>query len=68
MIDPAAGEIIDQKELAERVLAQAKEQGRRTSPGNCRMVARPLNPIFPVLFVDPVVVKVREGQGHNTPF
>ncbi|NUP74396.1 MAG: IS256 family transposase [Sinomonas sp.] len=27
MIDPVTGEIIDQKELAERLLAQAKEQG-----------------------------------------
>ena len=26
-IDPVTGEIIDQKELAERLLAQAKEQG-----------------------------------------
>jgi putative transposase len=27
MIDPVTGEIIDQKELAERLLAEAKEQG-----------------------------------------
>ncbi|WP_158677230.1 hypothetical protein [Arthrobacter sp. PGP41] len=27
MIDPVTGEIIDQKELAERLLAQAGEQG-----------------------------------------
>jgi hypothetical protein len=27
VIDPATGEIIDQKELAERLLAQAREQG-----------------------------------------
>lgn len=27
MIDPVMGEIIDQKDLAERLLAQAKEQG-----------------------------------------
>ncbi|MBP1136584.1 hypothetical protein JOE31_002816 [Arthrobacter sp. PvP023] len=27
MIDPVTGEIVDQKELAERLLAQAKEQG-----------------------------------------
>lgn len=34
MIDPVTGEIIDQKELAERLLAQAKEQGvRLTGPG-----------------------------------
>jgi putative transposase len=34
MIDPVAGEIIDQKELAERLLAQAKEQGvRLVGPG-----------------------------------
>jgi len=29
MINPVTGEIIDQKELAERLLAQAKEQGAR---------------------------------------
>lgn len=34
MIDPVTGEIIDQKELAERLLAQAKEQGvSLTGPG-----------------------------------
>ena len=27
MIDPVTGEIIDQKDLAERLLAQAREQG-----------------------------------------
>lgn len=27
MIDPVTGEIIDQKQLAEQLLAQAKEQG-----------------------------------------
>jgi putative transposase len=27
LIDPVTGEIIDQKDLAERLLAQAKEQG-----------------------------------------
>ncbi len=27
MMDPVTGEIIDQKDLAERLLAQAKEQG-----------------------------------------
>jgi hypothetical protein len=27
MIDPMTGEIIDQKDLAERLLAQAKEEG-----------------------------------------
>lgn len=27
MIDPVRGEIIDQKDLAERLLARAKEQG-----------------------------------------
>lgn len=27
MIDPVAGEILDQKKLAERLLAQVKEQG-----------------------------------------
>lgn len=34
IIDPVTGEIIDQKELAERLLAQAKEQGvSLTGPG-----------------------------------
>ena len=34
MIDPVTGEIIDQKDLAERLLAQAKEQGvSLTGPG-----------------------------------
>lgn len=34
MIDPVSGEMIDQKELAERLLAQAKEQGvSLTGPG-----------------------------------
>jgi putative transposase len=34
MIDPVTGEIIDLKELAERLLAQAKEQGvRLVGPG-----------------------------------
>ncbi|MDR6636967.1 transposase-like protein [Paenarthrobacter nitroguajacolicus] len=28
--------------------------------------ARPLEPLYPVLFVDAVVVKVREGQVRNT--
>src|SRR5690606_13048130 len=37
MIDPVTGEIIDQKELAERLLAQAKEQGvSLTGPGGRR--------------------------------
>ncbi|MBT2533732.1 IS256 family transposase [Arthrobacter sp. ISL-48] len=30
--------------------------------------ARPLDPIYPVLFVDAVVVKVRDGQVRNTAF
>ncbi|WP_284980763.1 IS256 family transposase [Arthrobacter sp. efr-133-TYG-118] len=30
--------------------------------------ARPLDPVYPVLFVDAVVVKVRDGQVRNTPF
>lgn len=30
--------------------------------------ARPLDPIYPVLFVDAVVVKVRDGQVRNSPF
>ena len=34
MIDPVTGGIIDQKDLAERLLAQAKEQGvSLTGPG-----------------------------------
>ena len=30
--------------------------------------ARPLDPVYPVLFVDAIVVKVRDGQVRNTPF
>ena len=30
--------------------------------------SRPLDPVYPVLFVDAVVVKVRDGQVRNTPF
>lgn len=30
--------------------------------------SRPLDPLYPVLFVDAVVVKVRDGQVRNTPF
>ena len=30
--------------------------------------SRPLDPIYPVLFVDAIVVKVRDGQVRNTPF
>jgi transposase-like protein len=30
--------------------------------------SRPLDPVYPVIFVDALVVKVREGQVRNTPF
>jgi putative transposase len=30
--------------------------------------SRPLDPIYPVIFVDALVVKVRDGQVRNTPF
>ena len=30
--------------------------------------SRPLDPVYPVLFVDAIVVKVRDGQVRNTPF
>jgi transposase-like protein len=30
--------------------------------------ARPLDPVYPVLFVEAIVVKVRDGQVRNTPF
>ncbi|MDP9094672.1 MAG: IS256 family transposase [Actinomycetota bacterium] len=30
--------------------------------------SRPLDPIYPVIFVDALVVKVREGQVRNTPY
>ena len=34
IIDPVSGEIVDQKELAQRLLAQAREQGvSLTGPG-----------------------------------
>jgi putative transposase len=36
MIDPRTGEIMDQKELAELLLAKAKEQGvSLVGPGGC---------------------------------
>ena len=41
MIDPVTGEIIDQKEIAQRLLAQAKEQGvSLTGPGACSASSR----------------------------
>ena len=30
--------------------------------------SRPLDPVHPVIFVDAIVVKVRDGQVRNTPF
>jgi putative transposase len=30
--------------------------------------SRPLDPVYPVIFVDALVVKVRDGQVRNTPF
>jgi putative transposase len=30
--------------------------------------SRPLDPIYPVIFVDALVIKVREGQVRNTPY
>jgi transposase-like protein len=30
--------------------------------------SRPLDPVYPVIFVDALVIKVREGQVRNTPF
>lgn len=30
--------------------------------------SRPLDPLYPVTFVDAIVVKVRDGQVRNTPF
>ena len=30
--------------------------------------SRPLDPIYPVIFVDAIVVKVRDGQVRNTPY
>lgn len=30
--------------------------------------SRPLDPLYPVIFVDAIVVKVRDGQVRNTPF
>jgi putative transposase len=32
------------------------------------MASRPLDPVYPVIFVDALVVKVRAGQVRNTPF
>lgn len=39
MIDPVIGEIIDQKELAEQFLAQAKGQGVSLT-GPCRLLSQ----------------------------
>lgn len=30
--------------------------------------SRPLDPLYPVIFVDAIVVKIRDGQVRNTPF
>jgi putative transposase len=30
--------------------------------------SRPLDPVYPVIFVDAIVVKVRDGQVRNTPY
>ena len=39
MIDPVTGEIIDQKQLAEQLLAQAKAQGMSlVGPGNDTLI------------------------------
>lgn len=32
------------------------------------LASRPLDPVYPVIFVDALVIKVREGQVRNTPY
>jgi len=39
------------------------------APGElAEWASRPLDPIYPVIFVDAIVVEVRDGQVRNTPF
>ncbi len=53
MIDPVTGEIIDQRELVQQLLEQAEM---------AEWSSRPLDPLYPVIFVDAIVVKVRDGS------
>ncbi len=118
MIDPVTGEIIDQQQIAEQLLAQAKEQkivrkrqrrldgideivlsltarglttgevaahfddvyGASVSKDTISKITdkvieemtewqnRPLDRVYPVVFIDAIVVKVRDGQVRNKPF
>lgn len=80
MIDPVTGEIIDQKDLAERLLAQAKEQGvSLVGPGGLlnQLTKNVLETALEAELTEhlghehggvPIGVKVRDGQVRNTPF
>lgn len=107
MIDPVTGEIIDEQQLAEQLLKQAKEQGvdeivlpliaRGLTTGEVaahfddvygasaskdtisritdkvieemtEWQIRPLHRVYPVVFIDALVVKVRDVQVRNKPF
>jgi putative transposase len=60
MIDPVTGEIIDQKELAERLLAQAKEQGvSLVGPGGL------LNQLTRNVLETALEVELTEHLGHE---
>ena len=117
MIDPVTGEIIDQQQIAEQLLAQAKEQkivrkrqrrldgideivlsltarglttgevaahfddvyGASVSKDTISKITdkvieemtgwqnRPLDRVYPVVFIDAIHVKVRDGQVANRP-
>ncbi|MDQ1215469.1 putative transposase [Microbacterium arborescens] len=60
MIDPVTGEIIDQKDLAERLLAQAKEQGvSLVGPGGL------LNQLTKNVFETALNAELTEHLGHD---
>lgn len=60
MIDPVTGEIIDQKELAERLLAQAREQGvSLTGPGGL------LNQLTKNVLETALEAELTEHLGHE---
>ncbi|WP_418000807.1 transposase [Kocuria flava] len=60
MIDPVTGEIIDQKDLAERLLAQAKEQGvSLVGPGGL------LNQLMKNVLETALEAELTEHLGHD---
>src|SRR6218665_3951785 len=62
MIDPVTGEIIDQKDLAERLLAQAKEQGGVPMAANMRNGTRSKAVLTEIGRVEIGVPRDREGS------